>query len=1086
MEVICPNCLSTNVRYRSNRNNWICDDCDYIFTRLSAGAENRNQLKTESKRIFLSYGHDCTNIVLRVKKDLEALGYKVWIDVSEIKSGYDWRQYITEGILNSQAILVFLSRHGLRPGGVCLDEIAIAVGCNRNIIRTCLLENEAIEYIPSTINGIEYVDMTAFRDKEGEEFEAWYKDKFLEIRGNIESVLMVRQDPMLKELEKRLQPWLQFTNQLYELRKHYTPRPWLNDIVNRWLEASKKQFLLITAYPGGGKSSFCVNYFHFHPMVISMTICDNHLKGDNQLLQLLRDISYQITTNHIPYRRNLMWVLNNRSYDLNKMTFGDLFELLLCAPFLLEIDGNHSPLLIVVDGLDKINVKESGNFFDVFNEYSERLPSYIHFLFTARHSGDLINNFARAYHVDIDPGSQETFSDIKRYLKSELKELTSRQLNEIAKQCCGSFLYASLLVEAIRHGYVDVKEAMSLQQEQRILYYQSMRQLFPDNHEYEQFIRPISLILGANGELPVHLLMKYMGWHHREMNVFYKRCMMFFQRVADNRGIHWIKIVYPSFIEWITNESDYTNEYYIPLHKARCILADAMWDSYMSKSGLDDYELTNIFSYLKVVGKEKQLNTLMADESIMFGMIDRINCLLNESNEYHTVNRLLALCKDIIASTTTEAAYRVRTGIIPYLEINIAFVAGEYQKVINIYNEFYDGIKQFCNENALLNIKFMLATSYDISGDREISMKLFESLLSESISIKNKRYELYAIIGLLWNAHSNNILEGYKYIERLENMEIKSQELIIMQRLILARFKLSEGRLRESLSDFEYVIAQGDSFIWGYDIISTRNQMLLIEALVAYYDNREYQRGISIGMQIYANIGNNIDVASCYCASWIAMNMIQAGKLEDAEKLLKEAEQKNEILQRIGKSRWMQMHLLSVRAFWLAYSGKWDEAVSAHEKVIAMSEEMNDAWVKGDACFEIFCLLIMAKEFESYKSKTHGLYLILKEVAEKSQLKHLKYKMLVVECFLFHDIERVKLLLSETKKLVITDMLASTNLLIVLFLCYIQCKRFQMDEEMNQLYLELQKRFANSSLKNPEMSNISIYKEMMKTMSLSC
>ncbi len=75
-------------------------------------------------RIFLSYGHD------------------VWFDKNEIKFGDDWRHSITDGILKSNRVLSFLSKHSTRDPGVCRAEIAIAIGVKGGNIQTVLVESE--------------------------------------------------------------------------------------------------------------------------------------------------------------------------------------------------------------------------------------------------------------------------------------------------------------------------------------------------------------------------------------------------------------------------------------------------------------------------------------------------------------------------------------------------------------------------------------------------------------------------------------------------------------------------------------------------------------------------------------------------------------------------------------------------------------------------------------------------------------------------------------------------------------------------------------------------------------------------------
>ena len=75
---------------------------------------------SEPLRIFLSYGHDANEeLVRRIKADLEQRGHDVWFDKSEIKFGDNWRRAITDGILKSNRVLSFLSKHSTRDPGVC-------------------------------------------------------------------------------------------------------------------------------------------------------------------------------------------------------------------------------------------------------------------------------------------------------------------------------------------------------------------------------------------------------------------------------------------------------------------------------------------------------------------------------------------------------------------------------------------------------------------------------------------------------------------------------------------------------------------------------------------------------------------------------------------------------------------------------------------------------------------------------------------------------------------------------------------------------------------------------------------------------
>ena len=195
-EFHCPECASANVVFSKKRGANMCEDCGHEF----ADAKPFTPL-----RIFLSYGHDSNEeLVRRIKSDLEKRGHDVWFDKNEIKFGDEWRRSITDGILKSNRVLSFLSKHSTRNPGVCLDEIAIAIGVKGGNIQTILVESEQEVQPPVNIGHIQWLDMHDWKeahgvvhsekDKDGnayavgdEAWEQWYQAKLAEIVRVVES-----------------------------------------------------------------------------------------------------------------------------------------------------------------------------------------------------------------------------------------------------------------------------------------------------------------------------------------------------------------------------------------------------------------------------------------------------------------------------------------------------------------------------------------------------------------------------------------------------------------------------------------------------------------------------------------------------------------------------------------------------------------------------------------------------------------------------------------------------------------------------------------------------------------------------------
>ena len=122
--------------------------------------------------IFLSYAHKSERVedfdvseelVLLIQGELEREGHTVWIDKEGIRAGSQWRERITAAILEHAHFLSFLSVRSVRDPGVCLNEIAIALGGHKHI-QTVLAEEEGRVVPPLTISHLQWHDFQNWRD----------------------------------------------------------------------------------------------------------------------------------------------------------------------------------------------------------------------------------------------------------------------------------------------------------------------------------------------------------------------------------------------------------------------------------------------------------------------------------------------------------------------------------------------------------------------------------------------------------------------------------------------------------------------------------------------------------------------------------------------------------------------------------------------------------------------------------------------------------------------------------------------------------------------------------------------------------
>ena len=179
---------------------WICPTHGQLRESKSVG----------SLRIFLSYGHDANEeLVRRICADLKRRGHDVWFDKTEIKFGDEWRRAITDGMLQSNRILSFLSKHSTRDPGVCLDEIAIAIGAKGGNIQTILVESEREVKPPPSISHIQWLDMHDWKEQReagATIWDDWYQAKLAEIVAVVESDESRRFAGEIKALEELLKP----------------------------------------------------------------------------------------------------------------------------------------------------------------------------------------------------------------------------------------------------------------------------------------------------------------------------------------------------------------------------------------------------------------------------------------------------------------------------------------------------------------------------------------------------------------------------------------------------------------------------------------------------------------------------------------------------------------------------------------------------------------------------------------------------------------------------------------------------------------------------------------------------------------
>ena len=115
----------------------------------------------ESKSIFISYGRelDVSQFVKQLKRDLEANGYSVWLDLESIPSGSDWHGAIGTGLQECASIIPIITQKYI-GSRFCMNELYTADG-DKKLIFPIMYEDvdlssseagRAVKFIISGIN----------------------------------------------------------------------------------------------------------------------------------------------------------------------------------------------------------------------------------------------------------------------------------------------------------------------------------------------------------------------------------------------------------------------------------------------------------------------------------------------------------------------------------------------------------------------------------------------------------------------------------------------------------------------------------------------------------------------------------------------------------------------------------------------------------------------------------------------------------------------------------------------------------------------------------------------------------------------
>ena len=543
-------------------------------------------------KIFLSYGHDnaAEALVLRIKTDLAHLGHEVWLDRERIEFGDDWRREVTEGIIESDQVLAFLSEHSTRDPGVCRDEIAIALGAGKAYVFTILVQPEVDVSLPISVSHLQWLDMhdwQARQQSDPDAFEVWYAERFTQICAVIDHPDNQRFAGEISQLEEYLLP-LDCTPDINSRLPGFTGRQWLLDEINIWREGDRSsRIFCLSGGPGMGKSAVVAWLAHINKaQVIAAQFCRYNSPERRDPTRVIRSIAFQLATRLPDYRRHL---LNQPEIkDLDRKNPVDLFDYLLANPLRYAINGNRPRQLIVIDALDETLQNGQSELTELIASQLSKLPDWLGWVVTSRPESGIRGQLEQFGLHDINADDPRNQEDVKTYIQHWLPTLGLEQTDLIHAQqqiltaAQGNFLYVRQLQAAIQQNIIDITQLNDLPKGLSALYLSEFKYRYPDTHNYEQELLPVLEILVASSRpIPTSDIETLLNYSKRQRSKVLERLGSYL--TVTEQGV---ALFHKSLQDWLLDEKSAGADYFVEVEKGHEVLGKVLWEQFTQTEDL--------------------------------------------------------------------------------------------------------------------------------------------------------------------------------------------------------------------------------------------------------------------------------------------------------------------------------------------------------------------------------------------------------------------------------------------------------------------------------------------------------------------
>ena len=652
-------------------------------------------------RVFVSYGHPESEIcreILEAIRARETPRYEPWFDESDIRTGDNWRRSIQEGIKNSQQVVACLSPHSTREGGVCLDELAIAVGVQGEYggkVHSILLGPEKEVKPPATVGQNQWLDMSDWREKKEQGPDAyarWFQTKMQELFRVLESRENVTFNGEIQELRQRLNVYSDTSTQYALLKKPYVGRKWLEEEVEQWLDDPHgKKICLLSGVPAVGKSAFAVHYTHYNWRVAANLFCRSNMNTFNDPSMVLQTLAFQLAC-HLPdYRKNLLRTLPENKAALEELTEDELFETLLGPNIANTVDGGQETMAIVVDGLDECGTPERNALARLLAKRAPGLPRWLRVLVLARRTPAVLQSMSSAAQIEVDRRAPQNRADIRAYFVQRLEPRFGQDpqwnasLDALTDRSEGVFLYAEMMSEMLlEKGALEAAEEYPAGLNEAFARW--FDYFFRTEEEYKAlWRRPIGCLLAAPEPLPKSALRKVMGWSRDQLNDFYRRINVLLRTDKNIFGDETLEIPHAYVRAWLGQED---NPYSASAEDGAEALAEGFYAQFKEDAKeLSFYEAIHLPELLERAGRKKARREVEENHDWFWRVLDagdvyRAWGKLDEALELY--QRCRGIAEDLVQVRSTPEDQRDLS--VSYEKIAGIYEAqGKMEKALKLY-----------------------------------------------------------------------------------------------------------------------------------------------------------------------------------------------------------------------------------------------------------------------------------------------------------------------------------------------------------------------------------------------------------------